>query len=64
MLLVTCNSCHTQAFTNDHGSPDQAVECDCCPESHDHGWAANKTGDICRPVTITVCPGSVSMQVM
>lgn len=63
MLLVTCNSCGEHAFTNNHGRPDVAVECGCCPESHDHGKNASETGDICRPVTITVVPGSVTLDV-
>lgn len=57
MLLVMCNSCHAQAFTENGGSPDRAVECGCCPEEHDHGRAANETGEACRPVTIVVIPG-------
>jgi hypothetical protein len=61
MLLVMCNSCRAHAFTIDHGYPDRAVECDCCPDSHDHGENANETGVPCRPVTITVVPGSATL---
>jgi putative aminopeptidase FrvX len=33
--------------------PDAALDCDCCPEDHHHGQAANETGAPCRPITIT-----------
>jgi hypothetical protein len=65
MLQVTCQSCGTQAFTEDNADPDAALVCvegsGCCPEDHHHGQAANATGTPCRPVTITVLPGSVTM---
>jgi|HubBroStandDraft_5_1064220.scaffolds.fasta_scaffold169259_2 hypothetical protein len=62
MLLVTCNTCGAQGFTLNGRYPDVAVECECCPEGHDHGKSANETGVICRPVTITVVPGSQSLR--
>jgi hypothetical protein len=34
----------------------------CCQEDHHHGEAANVAGEACRPLTITVLPGSVQMQ--
>ena len=66
MLQVQCQGCGTQAFTEDHSDPDKALAClpdaDCCKEDHHHGQAASVTGQPCRPVTITVLPGSVRMQ--
>jgi len=50
-LLVTCNSCGASAETRDGSNPDAAVECDCCPEAHDHAGLG------CRPVTITAFAG-------
>lgn len=58
MLMVTCNSCHEMAFTDSGLHPDNALVCGCCTEKHDHGKAANETGEACRPVTITVLPGT------
>lgn len=46
-LTVACKSCGTSAETWDYQHPDLAVECGCCPESHDH------SGLGCRPVIIT-----------
>jgi hypothetical protein len=45
-LRVTCNSCGTSGETCDYAHPDRAVQCGCCPESHDHAGLG------CRPVTI------------
>ena len=39
-----------------------ALVCDCCTEEHDHGKNANETGVACRPVTITIVPGSTSLK--
>jgi hypothetical protein len=65
MLLVECKNCGTQAFTENNADPDSALACvegsGCCAEDHHHGQAANETGTPCRPVTITVLPGSVKM---
>lgn len=33
--------------------------CACCPQDHHHGAAAAVSGTPCRPVTITLIPGSV-----
>jgi hypothetical protein len=46
-ITVTCNSCGKSGETWDGGNPHAAVECDCCPEKHDHA------GRGCRTVTIT-----------
>ena len=63
MLQVQCNSCGAQGYTDGGDLPDAAVRCGCCSdhgshEEHAEHVAAN--GDAsCRPVTITVLPGSV-----
>ena len=62
MLMVQCNSCGSSGFTMNGRAPDMAVVCECCTESHDHGKNANETGVPCRPVTITVVPGSNTMR--
>ena len=62
MLMVQCNQCGTSGFTNNGRYPDEAVQCPCCPEGHNHGKSANETGVVCRPVTITVVPGSQSLR--
>lgn len=66
MFEVQCNSCGTQAFTENRADPDSALVCPegsgCCTEEHHHGQAANETGTPCRPVTITMLPGSIAMQ--
>ncbi len=62
MLLVTCNTCGAQNFTMNGRYPDTAVECECCTEKHDHGRNANETGVTCRPITITIVPGSTTMR--
>lgn len=50
-LAVTCDTCGTRGYTFDGGNPDAAVECRCCPQSHDHAGLG------CRTVTITVTAG-------
>lgn len=64
MLLVQCNGCKKTAFAQDgeHRNPDAALECDCCAEDHDHAENANAGGEPCRPVTITLVPGQVTLQ--
>ncbi len=62
MLLVTCNACGAQNFTMNGRYPDTAVKCECCPSDHDHGRSANETGVACRPITITIVPGSTTMR--
>jgi hypothetical protein len=42
--------------------PGNAVKCGCCPSDHDHDKAANETDVPCRPVTITLVPGSQNMR--
>jgi hypothetical protein len=65
MLQVACKSCGTQAFTENDADPDSVLVCPpeapCCKEDHHHGNAANESGQPCRPVLITVLPGSVTM---
>lgn len=56
MLHVQCNTCGKWALTENGDRPDDAVECKCCPEEHSHFDKA------CRPVTITLMPGSVSVK--
>ena len=62
MLLVQCNNCGAQGFTESSDVPDAAVQCSCCSEhaSHDdHVAHVRANGDAsCRPVTITLLPGS------
>jgi hypothetical protein len=55
MLHVQCKSCKDWAVTENMGDPDSALECDCCNEDHSHA------GTGCRPVIITVLPGSIVM---
>lgn len=62
--MIECNQCHQKHFTNDGRNVDRALKCGCCAEEHDHGEAANRTGAPCRPVTITVLPGSATLSVM
>lgn len=67
MLLVQCNSCKAVAFAADeqHENPDAALACDCCEtggRAHDHAAHANAGGEPCRPVTITLVPGQVTLQ--
>jgi hypothetical protein len=39
-----------------------AAGCKCCPQDHHHGQAANEPGAVpCRPVTITMVPGSAEV---
>lgn len=62
MLLVQCDGCKKTAFAQDgdHQNPDAALECECCTEDHDHAANAN-AGTVCRPVTITLVPGQVTL---
>jgi len=64
MLLVQCNGCKDTAFAGDHEDPDAALECGCCPhgDGHDHAAHANDGNEPCRPVTITLIPGQVTLQ--
>lgn len=38
-----------------------AAGCTCCPQDHHHGEAATASGAPCRPVTITLLPGSADV---
>jgi len=38
-----------------------AAGCECCPQDHHHGQAASATGTPCRPVTVTMLPGSAEI---
>jgi hypothetical protein len=64
MLHVQCWKCQAMAFTENHADPDSAVECACCPQDHHHGNAASAdlSKKPCRPLTITVVPGSVHLR--
>ena len=64
MLMIECDACHQKAFANDGRHPGMALDCACCPEKHDHDKAADETGKPCRPITISVLPGSASLSVM
>ncbi len=66
MHLVTCRNkdCPAVAVIDAddvdvHDALD-AAGCVCCPEDHHHGRAAN-AGTPCRPVTITMAPGSADV---
>lgn len=68
MLHVQCDNCGAMAFTERHEDPDADFDaktsCSCCKKDHHHGNAA--TADLsapaCRPLTITVVPGSVHLR--
>ena len=64
ILMLECDGCHKKVFTVEGRNPDRKLECDCCPEDHDHGKSANETGIACRPMTIFVLPGSAQLKVM
>lgn len=48
MLEVRCKKCGKSAYTRNGVTPDSELECDCCPEAHDHAGLG------CRPVHITM----------
>lgn len=62
MLQVQCDACGAQGYTESGDVPDAAVQCGCCSDhgSHDeHVAHVRDHGDAsCRPVTITLLPGS------
>ena len=65
MIRITTQCCARSVTVTD-GSPDvhlvaDALGCTCCPQAHHHGRSANETGVVCRPVTITLLPGSVQL---
>lgn len=68
MLLIECNGCHTKMFSEEANvDPDAALTCadpeasGCCTDDHHHG-DNQRVGEPCRPITITVMPGSVVVQ--
>ena len=65
MLLVQCNNCGAQGYTESGDLPDAVVRCGCCTDhgSHDeHVEHVAANGDAsCRPVTITFLPGTVGV---
>jgi hypothetical protein len=63
MLLLLCKKCGAKTFTMDGRNPDMLLKCECCPQDHDHGRAANETGVACRPIEISVCPGTAQLKV-
>jgi hypothetical protein len=66
MHLVQCKNkdCTAVAVITEHDvdvhSALDAAGCACCPQDHHHGQAAN-AGAPCRPVTITLVPGSADV---
>ena len=64
MHLVQCNNGACTAVATVDGETDvhsalDAAGCACCPQDHHHGQATATSGVPCRPVTITMIPGSV-----
>jgi hypothetical protein len=62
-----CESCEKQVTITDDGidvhMAVDAAGCACCPQDHRHGQAAGSAaegGVPCRPLTITLLPGSVT----
>jgi hypothetical protein len=66
MLHIQCFGCNTSAYTENNSDPDSVLECPpeapCCKEDHHHGNAANESGQPCRPIKITVMPGSTALR--
>jgi hypothetical protein len=65
MIEIRTNCCGRTVTVAD-GSADahavaDAAGCTCCPQDHHHGQAATESGTACRPLTITLLPGSVSL---
>jgi hypothetical protein len=65
--LVQCKNkdCTAVAVVSEHDvdvhSALDAAGCGCCPQDHHHGDNASATGAPCRPVTITLVPGSAEV---
>ena len=61
--IAKCQGCEASVTITDHGidvhTAVDAAGCRCCPEDHHHGQAANE-GEPCRPLEITLLPGSVT----
>ena len=52
-----CDGCHKfETITGDMSDPDGALDCECCPEDHNHAGLG------CRPITITATRGSVTLE--
>lgn len=66
MHLVQCKNkdCTAVAVITEHDvdihDALDAAGCTCCPQDHHHGRAANG-GTPCRPVTITMAPGTADL---
>lgn len=65
MRIAQCKKCLTTAtIAEDGADPHEAVDaagCTCCPVDHHHGRAAGNAdsgGVPCRPLLITMLPGS------
>jgi hypothetical protein len=48
--VITCLGCQASVVIYDDADPHAALECDCCPEDHNHGVATATTGIPCRSV--------------
>lgn len=60
MLHIQCNNCGAWGVI-EGGDPDAQLQCPCCPADHHHGQAANESGEPCRPLTITLLPGTAPL---
>lgn len=38
-----------------------AAGCTCCPQDHHHGQATAASGNPCRPLTVTLTPGTADV---
>ena len=57
MFVVMCDKCKKfETVSGDMSDPDGALDCECCPEDHNHAGLG------CRPITITATRGSVTLQ--
>lgn len=67
MHLVQCSNKEcpaTATVTSSEVDVHDALDvagCRCCLLPHNHGAAARETGIPCRPVTITLVPGSLEV---
>ena len=67
MRTIVCKNCQASVTLYDaDADPHAALTCDCCPEDHHHGAAAETTGEPCRPVHHIYggelgAPGNVSL---
>ena len=61
MFHLQCDGCGKWEVAEDGSDPDSQLKCDCCPEDHHHGQAAAQSGAPCRPITITLLPGTVAV---